>query len=131
MERLLNLPCEKPEMYGPAALAFMGDCVFDMLVREMLVSRGSCPAKKLHNEAVTMVNCAAQAHAVGIIEPMLTEKEADVLRRGRNHATSHTPKNATGADYHKATGLECLFGYLYLCGNIERLRELFTAIYKD
>ena len=131
MERLLNAPCENPDLYGTAALAFIGDCVFELLAREQLVCRGNCPAKKLHSGAVTMVNCAAQAKAVEIIEPVLTEKESDVLRRGRNHSTSHTPKNASGADYHAATGLECLFGYLYLCGDITRIRELFALIYEE
>jgi len=130
LERLLNTPCDNPSSYSPAALAFLGDCVFDMLTREYLVCSGNCPAKKLHNRAVSMVNCSAQAKGVLEIEDMLTDEEKDVLRRGRNHFTTHTPKNASNADYHMATALECLFGWLYVSEKIDRIRELFLAINK-
>lgn len=130
MESLLNIQCDNPNLYSPAALAFLGDCVFELLAREHLVCQGNCPAKKLHNRAVSMVNCSAQAEGVLKIEDMLTEEERDVLKRGRNYFPGHTPKNASSADYHMATALECLFGWLYLSKKIDRIRELFLAINK-
>ena len=84
--------------------------------------------KKLHAQTVEQVRCEAQADAAARIEPLLTEEEADVLRRGRNAHPGHIPKNADVSVYHKATGLEALFGYLYLKGELARIRVLFEAI---
>ena len=124
MERLLNLPCDV-NSYSPLTLAFLGDTVYDLLVREELLCRGNCGVKKLHSEAVEKVRCAAQSQTALRLEPLLTEEEAAVYRRGRNAHPGHTPKNADVGDYHRATGLEALFGYLYLKGEMERIRELF------
>ncbi len=114
--------------YSPLALAFIGDGVFELMVREHIVCKGNCSVKKLNAQKVKYVCCDAQAEAVTVIEPMLTEEEADVLRRGRNAHPGHIPKNADPVVYHKATALEALFGYLYLKGEIERIRTLFEAI---
>ena len=111
-------------------MAFIGDGVFDLFVREQLVCKANCPVGILHKNAVQKVCCQAQAKAMEILLPLLTEEEMDVYRRGRNAHTSHTPKNATPAQYHSATGFECLFGYLYLKGELKRLREFFTQISK-
>lgn len=127
MERLLNAQCD-PREYSAAALAFIGDGVFDMLVREMLVCQGNCPAQKLHNSAVKMVRCEAQAEYMKKLIPLLAEDEEYAFRRGRNHSSARVPKNADVADYRMATGLESLFGYIYLKGDIQRLRELFAII---
>ena len=127
MERLLNAACN-PKEYSAAALAFIGDGVFDMLVREMLVCQGNCPAQKLHNRAVKMVRCETQAEYMQKLIPLLTEDEEYAFRRGRNHSSARVPKNASVSDYRMATGLEALFGYVYLKGDIERLRELFAVI---
>lgn len=102
--------------------------MFDLFVREQLVCKANCPVKVLHKNTVQRVCCQAQAKAMETLLPLLTEEEADVYRRGRNAHTSHTPKNATPAEYHAATGFEALVGYLYLKGEIERLREFFALI---
>lgn len=127
-ERFLDLTCDV-KSYSPLALAFIGDGVYELMVREQIVCEGNCGVKKLHAKTVESVRCEAQAEAAARIEPMLTEKEADVLRRGRNAHPGHVPKNADPSVYHKATGFEALFGYLYLKGELARLRTLFEAIH--
>lgn len=128
-ERLLNLPSDDIRTYSPLTLAFIGDGVYSLLVRERLVCAGNCPNKRLHALSVEQVRCEAQAAAAEKLEPLLTEEELDQLRRGRNAHPGHVPKNADPAVYHRATGLETLFGYLYLKGEIERIRTLFDAIF--
>lgn len=108
---------------SPITLAFVGDGVFELMVREHLASSANRPANALHRQAVSMVCAPAQAAALEKILPVLTEKELAVYKRGRN---AHTAR--TGDDYHKATGLETLFGYLYLNDETERLHELFALI---
>ena len=121
--RLLGSCCD-PKRCGSDVLAFVGDGVFGLLVREYLASQSNAHAAQQHNRAVAMVRCEAQAEYMKRILPHLTEEEEGVFRRGRNYHTSHSPRKSS-ADYHTATGLEALFGYLYLSGNIERIRELF------
>lgn len=116
-----------PKMLSALDLAFVGDGVYGLLVREMLARDGSRPVGELHRMAVAYVNATAQAEAYDRIAPLLTEQEQAVYRRGRNGG-AHPPKNANPGDYAKATGLEALFGYLYLNGAQERVRELFEAI---
>ncbi len=103
----------------------MGDCVFELFVREKLVCQGNCPVKKLHQRSVEQVCASAQSRFSQKLFPLLTEEEQQVYQRGRNAHVNHVPKNASVADYHAATAFETLFGYLYLSGRIERLRELF------
>ncbi len=107
---------------SPLALAFVGDGVYEMMVRERLVCLANRPPRELHREAVKLVRAEAQAEAMERLMPLLTEKELAVYKRGRN---AHTARNSD--DYHRATGLETLFGYLYLSGEIGRVRELFDA----
>ena len=123
MERFLETPCD-PSQLSPLTLAFVGDCVFELFVREALVCRGNCPVKKLHGAAVERVCCSAQAAGMERLMPILTEKDNEIFLRGRNAHVGHVPKNASVAEYHAATGLEALFGYLYLQGELSRLREL-------
>lgn len=111
---------------SPLTLAFVGDGVYELMVRETLVCSANRPNGDLHKLSVSMVRAEAQSAAVDKLLPVLDEQEAAVFRRGRN---AHTQR--AGSDYHRATGLEALFGYLYLTGNIERLRVLFYAIYGD
>ena len=127
MERLLQLPCE-PAQRSALNLAFVGDTVFDLLVRETLVCQGNRPVKQQHALAAARVKAAAQAKAAQILLPVLTEQEKEQFIRGRNAHANHKAKNATTGDYHYATGLETLFGYLYLNGEIDRLRALFLLL---
>jgi len=111
---------------SPLALAFVGDGVYSLMVRERLVSGSSAPNGCLHERSVSLVRAEAQAKAMTRLLPLLTEEEARVYRRGRNAHTSRS-----GQEYHSATGLEALFGYLYLAGNLERVRELFLAAFEE
>lgn len=113
---------------SPLNLAFIGDCVYEMLVRETLVAKANRPVSDLHRESVKYVSAKAQTAAYEKIKDMLTEKEAAQFKRGRNAKTGHMPKSATGAEYHTATGVEALFGYLYLTEQTDRIKELFTVI---
>ena len=97
-------------------------------MREYLAAQGNCPVKKLHARKVELVRCQAQAQALEKIWPQLTPEEQEVAQRGRNAHVGHVPKNAALADYHGATALEALFGYLYLSGDMTRLRELFRCV---
>ena len=106
---------------SPLALAFVGDGVYSLLVRERLLTMANRPVNDLHKLAVSEVRAEAQSAAMESITPLLTEEELAVYKRGRN---AHTVRS--GAEYHRATGLECLFGYLYLSDQIDRVRELFS-----
>lgn len=109
---------------NPLQMAYIGDTVHDLYVRSLLVSRGMTVGK-MHKQAVRMVSAFAQARMLEAIEPDLTEEEADVARRGRNSQAKHAaPKHADPADYAHATGLEALWGWLYLSGRTQRLDEL-------
>lgn len=116
-----------PDMLSPLDLAFVGDSVFDLLVREQLLESGSRPVKDLHSMAVARVRAEAQAKAMSVILPLLSEEEITVYKRGRNAKVGGVPKSATAGEYHSATGLETLFGWLYLKGNTQRISELFNA----
>ncbi len=113
---------------NPLTLAFVGDVVFELLVRERLVADGDRPVGQLHNMAVTQVKASAQAVAYHLLEPVLDEEELSILKRGRNSHSVHPPKNAHPQDYRKATGVEALFGFLYLKGRTQRVEELFGLI---
>ena len=115
---------------GSLALAHVGDAVFELLVRVHLSAYGGRNGS-LHQAAVEMVNAKAQAGDMEKLLPLLTGEEAEVFRRGRNVKVHSAPKHARLGDYHAATGLEALFGYLYLMGRKERLSALFAAIVED
>ena len=116
---------QNPKHLSPLTLAFVGDGVYELLVRKRIVEAGSMPPKKLNAHKVEMVRASAQAAVYDGLEPLLTEDERDMLKRGRNAHTGSVPKNAQMADYRKATGVEALFGFLYLKGDWERLYFLF------
>ncbi len=120
-----------PDNLSPLMLAFIGDTVYDLFVRESLLTECPRPVKKLHALAVEEVSASAQARKVKAIMDILTVKEEEIFKRGRNAHTGHVPKSADVMTYHYATGLETLFGYLYLKGENERLRELFTALHNS
>lgn len=109
-------------------LAFIGDGVFDLLVREHLLSVSSAQVGELNKAKVALVNCKSQAEFMKKLLPVLSEEEAEVYRRGRNAKVNSASKHSTISDYHSATGLEALFGYLYLKGDDRRIKELFDII---
>lgn len=113
---------------SPNTLAFYGDSVYETLSREYIVKRHQTNAGKLHDMAVKLVRASSQSEAVNAIEPLLTEREADILRRGRNAGGISVPKSARPSEYRRATALEALFGYLGLTGQQERIEELFGVI---
>ena len=121
---------ENPNLLSPSVLAFVGDAVYGLYVRTKL-SEVNRPSGELHKLSVKFVNATAQAEAFRLIEPMLTEKELSIFKRGRNFHTGNTPKNSTGNEYHLATGLETLFGFLYLSGENDRLKTLFNIIFEN
>ena len=112
-------------------LAHIGDCVYELLARSYIVVHGGLTNQELHRATVELVSAAAQARAMETLLPLLTEEEMAVYRRGRNTRVNSMPKNAEIRAYHAATGLECLFGWLYLCARHERINELFAAVLEN
>ncbi len=107
--------------YSPLTLAYIGDCIFDVIVRSVIVLRGNRAVNAMHQAASRIVKAQAQARMVEALYGELTEEEQEIYKRGKN-AKSHTSaKNASLGDYHKATGYEALIGYLYLTGQMERV----------
>lgn len=111
------------------ALAYLGDCVLELCVREHLVDSGLSTSAHLNAAALDYVRAPKQAEAMKKLLPVLTEEEASYFRRGRNIGHSNVPKNATVSEYRAATGMEALFGYLHLTGQKERIYELFRLAY--
>lgn len=110
--------------YSPLTLAYIGDCVYDLVIRTVVVERGNEPANKLHKKTVTYVKAQTQAAMIEALVPFLTEEEEAVYKRGRNAKSYTSAKNASISDYRKATGMEALVGYLYLTGQEARIMEL-------
>lgn len=121
------MDCDVKQL-SPLALAFVGDAVYELMVRQKLVEHGSMPVGKLHKLAVERVKASAQAVAFDKLCETATEKELSILKRGRNANGVRAPRNADTAAYRKATGIEALFGYLYLIGEQERQIEIFELI---
>ncbi|MCR5091018.1 MAG: ribonuclease III [Oscillospiraceae bacterium] len=116
---------------GVLALAHVGDAVYELLIRSRLAAEGPSDVERLHRQTVGYVRAEAQSAAVERLLPVLSEAEAAVYRRGRNSRSHAAPRHAGAAEYHRATGLEALFGWLYLQGKTERIRELFDRIMED
>ena len=112
-------------------LAHVGDAVYELLTRSRLCLEGHSSVMELHKRTVSRVNAAAQAEAVKKLLPHLTEEELAVYKRGRNAKVHSVPHHADIGQYHAATGLEALFGWLYLCGRTERLSTLFSRITEE
>ena len=110
--------------YSPLTLAFLGDCVFEIIIRTVIVERGNRPPNRLHKDKAKIVNAATQARMIEVLEEELTEEERNVYHRGRIAKSYTSAKNASITDYRKATGLEALCGYLYLQGRMDRVLEL-------
>lgn len=110
--------------YSPLTLAYIGDAIYDLVIRTIVVERGNRSANNLHKKTVTYVNARVQARMIEALEDELTEEEAAVYHRGRNAKSYTSAKNASIIEYRKATGLEALCGYLYLRGQQERMLYL-------
>ena len=111
------------------ALAYLGDCVIELKVRELLINRGISGSGNLNKESLAYVKATAQAKAMQKLMPLLTEEELSVYKRGRNMSGGNVPKSATMSEYRSATGMEALFGYLHLLGLNERIDFLFLSAY--
>ena len=117
--------------YSPLTLAYIGDGIYDLVIRTIVVERGNRSANNLHKKTVTYVNARVQAKMMDVLEEELTEEEQAVYHRGRNAKSYTSAKNASIIEYRKATGLEALCGYLYLQGEQERMLTLIrTALAK-
>ncbi|MGF7142625.1 ribonuclease-3 family protein [Anaerotaenia torta] len=110
--------------YSPLTLAFIGDSIFDLVIRTCVVESGNAPVNKLHKRASKLVQAGAQAELYHLIQDRLTPEETAVYKRGRNAKSFTSAKNASVVDYRTATGLEALMGYLYLTDQMDRLLEL-------
>lgn len=120
---------KEARQYSPLTMAFLGDCVYELLVRSAIVEAGSTPVGNLHSAKIRYVCAGFQAKAADALHDSITEEERSVFQRGRNATGNTVPRNASASDYRKATGLEAVFGYLQLSGNTQRLETLFTAIW--
>ncbi|MCQ2468722.1 MAG: ribonuclease III [Ruminococcus sp.] len=114
--------------YSPLSLAFLGDSVYDTLVREYLLRQANMPVAKLHSAKIKLVCAEFQSASYDMLAEKLDEHELAVLKRGRNATGNTVPKHADAAQYRRATAVECLFGYLFLTGQQERICELFELI---
>lgn len=125
----------KPEVdiheMSPVALAFVGDAVLELLVRARLVGSTRLQPNRLHTVATHYVSAHAQCRELEILEPLLTEAEVNVLRRGKNASKASVAKHATVQEYRASTGLECLLGWLYLRGENDRIQQLFDAVWTE
>lgn len=119
------------ERLSALALAHIGDGVYEIMTRGLLVTGGLQTARNLHTRTVKLVRAAAQYRAAQLIAPMLTEEEAMIFRHGRNAKPKSIPKSSTQAEYAYATALETLFGWLFLKGRYDRLNELYAVIAQD
>ena len=119
-----DIPNVDVRTYSPLTLAYIGDGIYDLIIRSLVVAKGNTRAGELHKRTSQIVKAKTQAEMIEAILPMLTEEEADIYRRGRNAKSPTMAKNATMADYRKATGFEALVGYLYLQDQFPRVIEL-------
>lgn len=127
----MNLTLQQVNAISNLGLAHIGDGVYELMCRAHLCASGEQTVLKLHKDTVSLVKAPAQATFVDKLKPFLTEEELSFFRRGKNAHTHASPKSATRAEYAKATGLEALFGALYLLGRTERLNELFGIMIKE
>ena len=127
----MNRPKQEIDAISNLGLAHMGDCVFEILVRAYLCSKGEKTVDKLHRDTIRMVKATSQAEFADKMLPLLTEEELAYYRRGKNSHVHAVPKSATPAQYAKATGVEALFGALYLMGRVDRMNELFAICMED
>jgi len=126
-----HTPAKLPNLMNPVVLAYIGDAVFELMVRQFLVSLPNHKSHHLHKEATQFVSAKAQKSLLEKWMPLLSEEEADIVRRGRNTKSGTPPKNADPGDYRHATALECLVGYLYYMKRNVRLQQLMAVAFED
>ena len=133
MENFFEMNMTKAEIdaISNLGLAHMGDCVYEMLVRAYLCAQGNKTVAQLHKQTITMVKATYQAEFVDKMLPLLAEDEMTYYRRGKNSHVHAVPKSATPAQYAKATGLEAMFGYLFLSGQKDRANEIFNLVMQE
>ncbi|HJB29012.1 MAG TPA: ribonuclease III [Candidatus Blautia faecavium] len=124
LNRLFHLEDKDLRTYSPLTLAYIGDGIYDLVIRTILVKKANCPVNRLHRQASALVKAGAQSKMMEVIEPVLTEEEERVYKRGRNAHSPTMAKHATMADYRRATGFEALMGYLYLKEDFGRMLAL-------
>ena len=124
VNEIFNSKEVRPNEYSPLALAFIGDSVFDLIIKSVIVEKANCQVNKLQNKTSKIVRATTQALIADALKDTLTEEETNIYRRGRNAKPYTKAKNASYSEYCKATGLEALTGYLYLKGETERLVSL-------
>ena len=124
LNQVFHLEDKDLRTYSPLTLAYIGDGVYELVIRTILVKKGNCPVNQLHKKASSLVKAGAQSKMMELLEPDLTEEELAVYKRGRNAHSPTMAKHATMADYRRATGFEALMGYLYLKEDYSRIVEL-------
>ena len=124
LKELFHLEDQDLRSYSPLTLAYIGDGVYELIIRTILVKKGNCPVNRLHKKASSHVKAGAQSAIMEVIEEELTPEELSVYRRGRNAHSPTMAKHATMADYRRATGFEALMGYLYLKEDYTRMLTL-------
>ena len=124
MGESIKTPVTDPSQYSPLALAYLGDAVYELIVRERVLAEGNRQVNKLHKESTKYVNAAAQAELIMRIEDKLTDEEKAIYKRGRNANAHAAPKNQDVIAYRKSTGFEALIGWLYLRNDMDRIMEL-------
>ncbi len=124
LKELFHLEDQDLRSYSPLTLAYIGDGVYELVIRTILVKKGNCPVNRLHKKASSLVKAGAQSAIMEVIEEKLTSEELSVYRRGRNAHSPTMAKHATMADYRRATGFEALMGYLYLKEDYTRMLTL-------
>lgn len=127
LKEMFQLEDRDIRTYSPLTLAYIGDGVYELVIRTILVKKGNCPVNQLHRHASSLVKAGTQSAMMEILEPMLTAEELSVYKRGRNAHSPTMAKHATMADYRRATGFEALMGYLYLKEDFSRIVELVRA----
>ena len=124
IKQIFDIPGADIRSYSSLTLAYIGDGIYELVIRTILVEQGNCQPQKLHKRASALVKAQAQSDMMEVLTPLLTESELSVYRRGRNAKSYTMAKNATMGDYRRATGFEALMGYLYLTDQEERMLEL-------
>lgn len=127
LSALLNVFGDKSkvaEAYSPLVFAYIGDCIFDLIIKQRVVADGNRSVQKLHEKVSCYVNAAAQSKMMRSLQDLLTDEERAIYKRGRNSKSVSPAKNQSITDYRRATGFEALVGYLYMCGDYDRLQQL-------